>query len=113
MYMKKKLIGLYTLFIIFFIMNINLYCQVSGLVNVKYSEQVITVGGADADIPGYSSESIQIALDAIKSRGGGTVKLNPGIYNIISPVRLSSKATLSGSGKRLSFENPMDSKPVL
>jgi parallel beta-helix repeat protein len=96
--MKKKLFGLSNLLIILFLVNFNLFSQVNGLVNVKYSEQVITVGGPDADIPGYSSGSIQIALDAIKSRGGGTVKLNSGVYSVIAPVRLYSKVTLEGSG---------------
>jgi parallel beta-helix repeat protein len=97
--MKHKRFGLYNLIIILFMMNFNLYSQVNGLVNVKYSEQLLTVGGASADIPGYTSEAIQIAIDALKSRGGGTVKLNPGVYNIITPVRLASKTILSGSGE--------------
>ncbi|MDA3867617.1 MAG: glycosyl hydrolase family 28-related protein [Salinivirgaceae bacterium] len=77
----------------------NLYGQVEGLVNVKRVEQIITVGGSTADVPGFSSEAIQIALDAIKTRGGGTVKLNPGTYNIIGSVRLSSHTKLTGAGK--------------
>ena len=40
-----------------------------GLVDVRYAEQVITVGGPDADIPGFTSGAIQIALDAIKNKG--------------------------------------------
>ena len=71
-----------------------------GLVNVKQAEQVITVGGPGADIPGFTSEAIQIALDAIKSRGGGIVKLNPGVYNITGPVRLSDNTSLVGSGEK-------------
>jgi len=71
-----------------------------GLVNVKQAEQVITVGGPGADIPGFTSEAIQIALDAIKSRGGGIVKLNPGVYNVTGPVRLSDNTSLVGSGEK-------------
>jgi len=70
-----------------------------GLVDVRYAEQVITVGGSDANIPGFTSGAIQIALDALKTRGGGTVILNPGVYEIIAPVRLSDNITLKGSGK--------------
>jgi len=97
--MKKIFIGLLSLLFINSLATLKLYSQVDGLVKVKYSEQVITVGGPDADIAGYSSEAIQIALDAIKTRGGGIVKLNPGVYKIIRPVRLSNNASLIGSGK--------------
>jgi len=76
------------------------YSQNIGLVDVKLNEQVITVGGSDADIPGFTSEAIQLALDALKTRGGGTVKLNPGTYEITGPVRLSSNISLIGSGKK-------------
>jgi len=71
-----------------------------GLVDIKRSETVITVGGPGADIPGFTSGAIQLALDALKSRGGGTVKLNPGVYDIIGPVRLSSNVSLIGSGDK-------------
>ena len=54
-----------------------LYSQNIGLVDVRNAGQVITVGGPDADIPGFTSDAIQIALDAIRTRGGGTVKLIP------------------------------------
>ncbi len=46
----------------------------------------------------YTSRAIQIALDAVKARGEGTVKLNPGTYDIIGPVRLYSNINLIGSG---------------
>ncbi len=82
----------------FYIYMLN-WGQGIGLVDVNYAEQVITVGGADADIPGFTSGAIQIALDAVKTRGGGTVKLNPGIYDIIGPVRMSDNTALIGSGK--------------
>ena len=75
------------------------YSQNIGLVDVKNAGQVITVGGPDADIQGFTSDAIQIALDAIKTRGGGTVKLNPGEFKIIGPVRLSDNTSLIGSGK--------------
>jgi parallel beta-helix repeat protein len=77
----------------------NIYSQSIGLVNVKASEYVITVGGPDADISGFTSEAIQIALDAIRARGGGVVKLNPGVYKIIGPLRLSDNTSLIGSGE--------------
>jgi len=73
--------------------------KVEGLVSPKHKKQVITVGGQQADVKGYTSDAIQIALDAISMRGGGLVKLNPGKFLVISPVRLYSNITLIGSGK--------------
>ena len=72
--------------------------QEIGLARIRSAEQVITVGGPDADVPGFTSQAIQLALDAIKTRGGGIVKLNPGTYNVIGPVRLADNITLIGSG---------------
>jgi len=73
--------------------------QETGLVKIRNTEQVITVGGPDADIPGFNSDAVKIALDAIRARGGGTVKLNPGSYDITGPVRLSDNTSLIGSGE--------------
>jgi len=70
-----------------------------GLVDVRHAEEIITVGGPEADIPGFTSAAIQIALDAISTRGGGTVKLGSGVYDITGPVRLSDNTSLIGSGK--------------
>jgi parallel beta-helix repeat protein len=78
----------------------NIYGQNIGLVDIRKSETVITVGGPDADVTGFTSNSIQIALDALKTRGGGIVKLNPGTYEISGPVRLSDNITLTGSGDK-------------
>ncbi len=75
------------------------FSQNIGLVDIRRADQVITVGGDGADIPGYTSGAIQLALDAIKTRGGGTVKLNPGTYDITGPVRIPDNTTLTGSGK--------------
>jgi parallel beta-helix repeat protein len=97
--MKQKTIGIVSLTLAFLSVNYCIYCQVIGLVDVEHAEQVITVGGPDANVSGFTSEAIQIALDAIRARGGGVVKLNPGVYTIIGPVRLSSNTSLIGSGK--------------
>src|SRR4030042_3414880 len=97
--MKHTLIRVLSLILIWLSVNLGLHSQSIGLVNTRQAEQVITVGGPEADIPGFESEAIQIALDAIKTRGGGIVKLNPGVYKIIGPVRLSDNASLIGSGK--------------
>ena len=97
--MKQKTIGI--LSIIFFCLTIssNIYCQNIGLVDVRRAIQVITVGGPGAEVSGFTSEAIQIAIDALKTRGGGVIKLNPGVYKIIGPVRLADNTSLIGSGK--------------
>lgn len=69
-----------------------------GLVKPRIAQQIITVGGPNADIAGYSSEAIQIAADALKTQGGGTIKLGPGTYQIMAPIRLSSFTNLIGAG---------------
>jgi len=102
--MKQKSICFLNLVLIGLFINLNMHSQGIGLVDVKHAEQVITVGGSDADISGFTSEAIQIALDAIKTRGGGIVKLNPGIYKITGPVRLSDNTTLIGSGESTILE---------
>ena len=97
--MKQKSLGILSLILLYFSVNTNIYGQGIGLVNINYAEKIITVGGSDADIPGFTSGAIQIALDAIKTRGGGTVKLNPGVYDVIGPVRVPDNTSLVGSGK--------------
>jgi parallel beta-helix repeat protein len=97
--MKNKSVLVFCLFFLSFSTSSVLRSQNIGLVDIRHSEQVITVGGSDADISGFSSEAIQIALDAIKTRGGGIVKLSAGVYNIISPVRIPDNTSLTGSGK--------------
>ncbi len=60
--------------------------------------RIITVGGSNADIQGFTSTAIQTAINALQQSGGGTIKLMPGNYEITAPVRLYSNMTLSGSG---------------
>ncbi len=67
------------------------------LVSPKIKEQVITVGGENSMVAGFNNQSIQFAIDAV-AKTGGTVKLNPGIYKIVAPVRLKSNVRLIGSG---------------
>ena len=97
--MKQKSIAILSLILFCLSVNTTILSQGIGLVDVNYAGQAITVGGPDADIPGFTSGAIQIALDAIKTRGGGTVKLNPGIYSIFGPVRVPDNSLLIGSGK--------------
>ena len=96
--MKNRLICLVYL-ILFMAFNSAINGQNIGLVDIKNAEEVITVGGPAADVPGFTSKAIQIALDAVEARGGGIVKLYPGVYEITGPVRLASNTSLTGSGK--------------
>ncbi len=68
------------------------------VVRPRYPERTITVGGDNAEVKGYTSQAIQTAVDAIHNLGGGTVKILPGNYDIIAPVRLFSHIALIGSG---------------
>ncbi len=97
--MNYKLIGVIGLIFIGIASWQTILSQNIGLVSIKNADQVITVGGQGADIPGFTSEAIQLALDAVKARGGGIVQLNPGTFTIIGPVRLSDNTSLTGSGK--------------
>jgi hypothetical protein len=97
--MKKKFSGRLIFSMLCVSMGISLHGQGIGLVDVRQAENIIKVGGENADIPGYSSAAIQIALDAIKTRGGGTVSLGPGLYDITGPVRIPDNTTLTGAGK--------------
>jgi hypothetical protein len=97
--MKSKSHKVFFLIFVCLFSGTSLYCQSIGLVDVNRAQQIITVGGFGSDVPGFTSGDIQIALDAIKTRGGGTVKLNPGTYEMTGPVRLSDNTSLIGSGK--------------
>ena len=70
---------------------------VDALVSPKTKEQIITVGGVTADMPGYTNAAIQRAVDALPV-AGGTIKMDPGLYKIMAPVRLPSNVKLIGSG---------------
>ncbi|MCX6255476.1 MAG: right-handed parallel beta-helix repeat-containing protein [Bacteroidia bacterium] len=68
------------------------------VVRPQNPEHTLTVGGDKADIRGYTSQAIQTAIDALHNLGGGTVKILPGNYEVIAPVKLFSNITLTGSG---------------
>lgn len=73
------------------------------LVSPRMAEKVITVGGAGADLAGFNNQSIQFAIDEV-AKTGGKVKLNPGLFKIIAPVRMKSNVKLVGSGKETILE---------
>ena len=71
--------------------------KIDALLNVKTREKVITVGGINADVPGFNNKAIQIAVDALPA-DGGTVKMNAGEFKMMAPVRLPSNVKLVGAG---------------
>jgi len=91
-------------FILLFILVFPVYLfaqenrKADALVYPRIAEREITVGGDNADVSGFDNQSIQYAIDAIEE-SGGTVLLNPGLYEIAAPVRLKSNIRLVGSGK--------------
>ncbi len=68
------------------------------VVTITKEKQILTVGGENADIRGFTSKAIQTAVEAIHNMGGGTVKILPGNYAISAPVKLYSNMELVGSG---------------
>lgn len=72
--------------------------KADALVTPRIAEREMTVGGDDADVPGYNNLAIQLAIDALE-KTGGTVILNPGTYAISAPVCLKSHVNLTGSGQ--------------
>ena len=70
---------------------------VDALVSPKTKERIITVGGINADMPGFTNAAIQRAVDALPDEGG-TVKLETGQFKMMAPVRLPSNVKLIGSG---------------
>jgi hypothetical protein len=50
---------------------------------------IITLGGPDCNMNGYNLAAIQMAVDLLKARNGGTVQLGEGIYEIHAPIRLA------------------------
>lgn len=69
------------------------------LVKPRTVKRIITVGGPKANIAGYTSEAVQIAVDALANRGGGEVQLTAGIYEVMGPIRLASGISLTGAGE--------------
>jgi parallel beta-helix repeat protein len=96
--MSTEIMKIFSLILVSLAVTQGVYSQNIGLVSIRHADQIITVGGPGADVPGFTSEAIQIALDAVKARGGGIVKLNSGTFKIICPVRLSDNTSLIGSG---------------
>lgn len=62
-------------------------------------QQIVTVGGSAADVCGFDSKAIQLAMDALKVRGGGIIELKEGTFEISAPIRIYNNITLTGMGR--------------
>ncbi len=71
--------------------------KIDALINPKLKAVVITVGGEQADIQGFTNRDIQLAVNALPAEGG-TVKLNEGVFQLKDAVHLRSNMKLTGSG---------------
>jgi len=58
----------------------------------------LTVGPQDADIIGNDQRAIQAAIDYVARLGGGTVRIQPGVYRLRNAVYLQSGVHLVGDG---------------
>ena len=54
--------------------------------HIDTAQNVITVGPRDADVVGADNRAIQLAIDALSLRGGGTVRVLPGEYTLIDAL---------------------------
>ena len=75
----------------------NFVPKADALVSVKQASRIMTVGDTGADIQGFTSQSIQFAIDYVAVTGG-TVKLTKGTFAIKSPLRMKSNVTLTDAG---------------
>jgi len=93
---KKLLAGLLVLCVI--CVGVSADVVQKGVVEPKAVMRTITVGGAGADISGFTSRALQIAADALTAQGGGVIRMSPGTFEITGPVRLGSDTAIIGSG---------------
>ena len=62
--------GIFSLFLLCLMVDSSGFAQNFGLADIRINDQFITVGGPSADVPGFMSGTIQIDLDAPRTRGG-------------------------------------------
>ncbi len=70
-------------------------------VGMGSQSNTITVGPDGADVIGSDNRAIQIAVDAVAQRGGGTVKVLPGEYTLHNAIHMRSNVHLKGAGREL------------
>src|SRR5262249_25570466 len=79
--------------------NTNPHAIFGDLVEPDWQQQLtITVGPKKADLVGSTDRVIQAAVDYVGRRGGGTVRVLPGIYRLRNSIFLQCKVRLLGSG---------------
>lgn len=61
------------------------------------SMHVIHVGATQGDLRQMSGAAIQVAIDALATRGGGRVVVEPGTYLMQGPLRMRSRVSLQGT----------------
>ncbi len=64
--------------------------------NDVFNRPEVTVGVRDADVIGSDNRAIQLAIDVLSFRGGGTVRVLPGEYTLIDSIHLRSNVNLIG-----------------
>ncbi len=61
------------------------------------NRKTLRVGPVSGDLTGNTNFVIQAAIDYLSYIGGGTVKLDEGVYNIDSAIHMRSNVTLEGT----------------
>lgn len=59
---------------------------------------VLTVGQTEGDLRGSDDKAIQAGVDYLHRLGGGTLRIQPGVYDLRNAIYLRPNITLSGSG---------------
>ena len=73
----------------------------------------MTVGAEGSDIPGFTNQHIQSAVDRVAYMGGGTVRLSAGTFNCADAVHLRSQVHLMGAGEETVLrKNAMKQSPL-
>ena len=62
MKLEKRVLRIFCISAIVIFSNLKAYCQVDALVNINNAEQVISVGGPDADISGFLLYQFKLQL---------------------------------------------------
>ncbi|MGL5097954.1 MAG: right-handed parallel beta-helix repeat-containing protein, partial [Planctomycetia bacterium] len=58
----------------------------------------VTVGATEGDLRGETERVVQAAVDMVAARGGGDVRVLPGVFRFRAPVHLRSGVRILGSG---------------
>ncbi|MDP6503301.1 MAG: right-handed parallel beta-helix repeat-containing protein [Planctomycetota bacterium] len=64
------------------------------------NKTIISVGQVEGDFIGNDNGALQAAVEAATEKGGGTVVIGPGSYDMHDSLHLSSNVTIRGSGEK-------------